>query len=966
MLTKQDIYLAYKKLKQEVYYDKNDLYLRFKLAEFECRQGFSNWTNILKILEPSSDFTANIDTTLSKYLKRIKSISIPKSYTATPENEPDKPKYLTNINVFDKYTVDKINYHIDAPIELHIISTLWCMYVGVLLDEKLSENCYGYRLHPNLHDDTDMSGNLFKYYPEQYSAWRDSGIEKAKTLLADREDVAILGLDISQFYYSIEFNFKDLREAISERLQTAEYNQQHCELVYILTDIVEQICLTYNNKLKSKLKLTHPYASEMTLPLGMNFSPILANWYIRDFDRAIEQEIKPAYYGRYVDDMLIVLVNPIIDKDEPVENFIARYFIKTSILQKGKDGNYGFARYNNLFIQKKKLILQYFAKNHSQASLEKFVKKLNKNSSEFRYLPEDDIDEKFNEVAFDLLYKGSPNKLSSVIGITENKYELAKFLGCKISLLIHSRHKPDPKSNSDLIRFFSGKTGLEYFSLWERCLTYMLVSKSYTEAKRLVNNMITCIKRVRYEVDGLEESVISQTLRDFLFSHLFYSLFMPFSLKKTIPAEFTNTINKIIFKEDYNEIIKHIRKSNMLRHFHVSMPLLNYTTYDEDYTEFVDLNSNEYPLDKMKIKYSPRFIHVDEFLTYKLFEQLHKTSPKEKINDYYEVFRKYQPVEYDEISCELVKRYCGKTDDDVCPKDGSFWHIKVNPDGGKYKNKIKIGIVNLHVEYPDIENSFKRTPNISVQRRQQFNAILNLATREKCNLLILPELSVPFSWLQDMIYHSRNKQIGLILGLEYFVSQNGYAYNYLATILPYIDAKKRKCCFHNLRLKKHYAHKEIELLNGNRLRVPTGVDVIYDKYEWQGVHFSAFNCFELADIHHRSLFKSMIDLMVACEYNSDVAYFSNIAESVSRDIHCYFTQANSSDYGDSRIVSPSKKEFMDVVKVKGGENTTILTATLDLMALREHQFKRYSLQKESKVFKPTPPNYDVEELKKRM
>jgi hypothetical protein len=58
---------------------------------------------------------------------------------------------------------------------------------------------------------------------------------------------------------------------------------------------------------------------------------------------------------------------------------------------------------------------------------------------------------------------------------------------------------------------------------------------------------------------------------------------------------------------------------------------------------------------------------------------------------------------------------------------------------------------------------------------------------------------------------------------------------------------------------------------------------------------------------------------------------------------------------------------MDIVKVKGGENTTILTAHLDLKALREHQYREYSLQKNSlHGFKPTPPNYDIEKLKERM
>ena len=127
------------------------------------------------------------------------------------------------------------------------------MYVGVLLDKRLSDNCYGYRFHNNLKKDNDKSGNLFKFYPEQYSAWRDNGIQKAKKLLDDNEDVAILGLDISHFYYSIDFDFEELRDFLNEEYTDDEDIKLACRL----TDIVEKICSTYNKKITPQKELTH-------------------------------------------------------------------------------------------------------------------------------------------------------------------------------------------------------------------------------------------------------------------------------------------------------------------------------------------------------------------------------------------------------------------------------------------------------------------------------------------------------------------------------------------------------------------------------------------------------------------------------------------------------------------------------------------------------------------------------------
>jgi len=109
-----------------------------------------------------------------------------------------------------------------------------------------------------------------------------------------------------------------------------------------------------------------------------------------------------------------------------------------------------------------------------------------------------------------------------------------------------------------------------------------------------------------------------------------------------------------------------------------------------------------------------------------------------------------------------------------------------------------------------------------------------------------------------------------------------------------------------VRIKNHYSPAEIEQLIGNHLKVPDTKYWNYDKFVWRGAHFACYNCYELADIEYRSIFKSKVDLLIASVYNKDVNYFSNIVESVSRDVHCYFIQVNSSNYGDTRVTQPTK------------------------------------------------------------
>jgi hypothetical protein len=79
------------------------------------------------------------------------------------------------------------------------------------------------------------------------------------------------------------------------------------------------------------------------------------------------------------------------------------------------------------------------------------------------------------------------------------------------------------------------------------------------------------------------------------------------------------------------------------------------------------------------------------------------------------------------------------------------------------------------------------------------------------------------------------------------------------------------------------------------------------------------------------------DMVVAVECNKDTHYFGSIVESLTRDLHCYFVQVNTSEYGDSRISQPTKREKQNILTVKGGINQTVLIGEVDFQSLRKFQ-----------------------------
>ena len=234
-------------------------------------------------------------------------------------------------------------------------------------------------------------------------------------------------------------------------------------------------------------------------------------------------------------------------------------------------------------------------------------------------------------------------------------------------------------------------------------------------------------------------------------------------------------------------------------------------------------------------------------------------------------------------------------------------------------------------------------------------------------MLVLPECYLPFEWIPVVSRLCAQNHLALITGIEHILVDNseidgnikGKVYNLTAVFLPYTcnEYSFTSVSYHN---KVEYAPFEKEQITGRRYTFESGDT--YQLYGWQNIWFPVYCCFELASIRDRSLFLNYADMVVAVEWNKDVPYYSNIIESLSRDLHTYCIQANSSDYGDSRIVAPKDSVSKDMAKTKGGLNNFIMVEELKIKELRDFQMLEYSLQQKNKQFKPTPPGMDPDNI----
>jgi hypothetical protein len=306
----------------------------------------------------------------------------------------------------------------------------------------------------------------------------------------------------------------------------------------------------------------------------------------------------------------------------------------------------------------------------------------------------------------------------------------------------------------------------------------------------------------------------------------------------------------------------------------------------------------------------------------------------------------------------------------------SYEVFQIPNSGSPIDGKLSIAVSNVHVRETDIFASATGAPNVSDSRHSRLITLLNRALEidGRVDLIILPEVSIPHSYLPLMQRFCRLRQVGLIFGLEHRLvdherptsSDLGTAYNHVVTLLPNRQFGLFRTCNTHLRLKRHYAPGETHELLDRRIALPSRPREPYPLFHWRGVYFTVFNCYELANVEDRSRFRSKIDFMVTVEWNLDTNYFSNLAESTARDLHCYFIQVNTSQYGDSRIVSPGKTDQMNLLRTKGGKNETLLVGDIDIAALRQFQSLAPSGQAGSGHFKMTPPDFSLEEIDNRV
>lgn len=310
-LALEDLLVAYRKAKADCFFE-NTFPTAVKFAEYE-QDLLVKLKQLLSNLQTDKGFAGNKD-----YLGEFRLLPKKLSFKPKPDASDGHVHFSNPKRTFEHLTknndlLPEFRIVGDFPVESHIISALWINMIGHKFDACLDDSCYGARLK-RIHNDETLDKNAAKpfhysaigsfapyFYP--YQEWRNDGLNAIRGELEKDRDVIAVSLDLKSYYHFIDpmaLSFLQLQQELGLDL-TDDEKLFTLELAKFLTRWSKNASAFGNKTIKGKYKVPGG------LVIGLTVSRIISNVLLYRWDSLIKEKVTPVHYGRYVDDMFLVL-----------------------------------------------------------------------------------------------------------------------------------------------------------------------------------------------------------------------------------------------------------------------------------------------------------------------------------------------------------------------------------------------------------------------------------------------------------------------------------------------------------------------------------------------------------------------------------------------------------------------------------------------------------------------------------
>lgn len=608
---------SYKKFKSYYYYDKTMLFIKKKIACFEADVNFEDKMNNLKknLYEENREY-------FERLLTELECVILPKKMQS--QNESATVIYSDTDH---QKEIRKINFFICVPIELYIIDTLWTLMIGKIVNDiygktkwsyagKFKKSIFDKRIG-TLTEGIDFDSNrCFEPYFKLYSKWRDNALDCVKRNID--KNTLILGMDLKGFYYSVEFDFNKLGEYLQADNRLSE--------IKFLSYIIERMYSVYTAHIREyKTDITKDKNMSI-FPIGLLSPIVLRDLYLREFDVQLINKIQPLYYGRYVDDILVVVNDNEDNRERSCKEYIKKFLIDIGVFYETNEEIRAIG-YSGIIVQTEKMSCFYFAKNKKDILIEAYYEQLEKNSSEVALMPDMDLlKSSFYSKAYQVNLEGGSKKIRDIKILESNNYNVTKYISdlqrtLKNTTVMTEYSKEISSYLEQILYFYKDSAAIEYMLSWRLLFELFVVCSQKDKAKKFLLNVESFVAEIDEKVvdivDIVEEKkgeivlIVKKSIKEYLMIAL--------ALAGGLDFSFVNDEEKEVV-----ELAKNFRKTNLINHQMVYFPLINYTNAPILENESLVCNfslkdimneenwEQKYTLSNEKIKWSPRFIHLNE------------------------------------------------------------------------------------------------------------------------------------------------------------------------------------------------------------------------------------------------------------------------------------------------------------------------------------------------------------------
>jgi hypothetical protein len=314
----EDLILAYRKAKVDCFFE-NAFPTAINFAEYEINL-ISNLEKLLTRLKINQGLGS-----LDELLGPCRLIPKKLGYEAKNGSENGHTHFSNHKKAFEhicKHNDLTAEFRIigDFPVETHLLSALWINMVGHKFDACLNDkDIYGSRLKRIRSDDLNKEApkvfhltavGSFEPYFQPYQKWRNDGLTAIRTELEQDRKVIAVSLDLKSYYHLIDPTF--FAEPEFQHEIGLKGDDKLTESEHSFTKEISRLLVAWSEKAEEfsiEIQAEGGQPVNGGLAIGLTASRVISNLLLHKWDKLIRENLTPVHYGRYVDDMFLVMLD---------------------------------------------------------------------------------------------------------------------------------------------------------------------------------------------------------------------------------------------------------------------------------------------------------------------------------------------------------------------------------------------------------------------------------------------------------------------------------------------------------------------------------------------------------------------------------------------------------------------------------------------------------------------------------